>query len=1786
MLSASVVSINRSIPAVGTTNASSVSFAVVFSEAVSGVDQLDFAVVKTGSVAILPLQAGSVTQDVGNPASYLVTVSGITGEGTLGLNLVDNGTIKDLTGHGLYNNPGGPTAFLPQTTFGVGTLPYTVAIGDVNGDGKPDLITGNASNVSALLGTGTGAFTTPAQNTTAGNNVQGVAIGDVDGDGTPDLVTANYGSGTVSVLHGNHNGTFSLISNINEGGSPSSIELADVNNDGHLDLITAINSSNTFRVQLGHSTGMFDAPLVTGIGGAPRFIATADLNHDGNLDVVVTSGTGSVATMFGDGLGSFGFFANYSVGIGTGPYSLAIADFNHDGKLDIVTSNSTTNNVSVLLGTGVGTFGVPLKYTVGTTPLSVTVEDVNGDGKPDIVTANRDGNSVSVLLGNGAGGFSAAASFPVGLQPYSVRIADLNGDGRPDLVTTNRLSNNVSVLLNAANGNFTGQTYTIDHVPTVTSIVRSNPAPASTNATSVTFAVTFSEPVTGVDATDFVLAKTGTVASTTTVVSVSATGYLVTVSGLTGDGTLGLNLTNNGSIKDASSNGLSSSFTGQTYTLDHLAPEVLSINRSNPIPATTNASSVTFAVTFTEAVTGVDSADFAVVKTGSVASTSIQVTGSGSNYLVTVSGITGSGTLGLNLVKNGTVKDLVSNVLGLNFIGQIYTIDHTPPSVISISRAVPITASPNSFSFAVTFSEPVTGVDAADFLVTKTGDVVTTTVKVTGSGKDYVVTVIGTICEGTLGLNLVNNSTIKDLAGNSLNGNFTGQTYAADHTSPHVISINLNNPLTTVTNANQMKFSVTFSEAVTGVDPTDFVIVKTGSLVGTVSSVTGGGKDYVVTISNITGSGTLGLNLVDNNSIRDLGGNSLNNNPNGPPTYSSPTAYPVSGQIPYLFQVADLDHNGTLDLVAALADSPGKVSVLLGNGDGTFGAATTFSVGGDSPLSIAIGDVDGDTHPDIVTVTTDPDTHASMVKVLKGNGHGLFAAPVSFATADSAQYIALADLDGGGLDIVTTSASEFDANTNTFGAGTVSVLRGNGHGSFAAPTNYSVGQNPSSVTIADVENNGTLDIVTSNASSGDVSVLLGTGTGSFGAASTFSVDASNPSSVAVADINEDGNPDLITANLSFDDNNVTVLLGNGSGSFGAASHLVVSGGALSVVVADMNGDCKPDIVIGSQAIAGTVSILLGNGTGTFAPATEFPGSTTQSGYQPAIAVADINGDGRLDMLTSNAQPADSNISVLLNLANGNFTGQTYQIDHVAPSVVKIYRNNPLGPITNATTVTFAVTFSEPVTGVDITDFALAKTGTVVTTLTTVTGSGTSYLVTVSGITGNGFLGLNLIKNGTIKDAASNALSNSLTGQAYTIDQIAPKVVSINRNIPVAATTNATSVSFFVTFSEAVTGVDALDFALSQTGTVNGTVTQVLGNSLVPNVFLVTISGITGNGILGLNLINNSSIKDLAGNSLSNSSIGQTYTIDNLAPTVLSIDRKNPISQVTSATSVTFVVMFSEPVTGVDVADFVLSKTGSAVGTLFSVTPAIGSATTYLVTVNGVRGYGDLGLNLINNNSIKDASGNLLIASFSSGQTYTIDHPPIDIYLANRSIAENSANGRFVGYLLGTDFDSGDTLSFSFAPSGNANGRFAINGNEIVVADGGLLNFEANKSHNVTIRATDSKGLTFDKVFVIIVTDVNEVPTSLLLSCNTLARNMPIGTNIGTLSATDPDAGDTFTYSLPYGSTYFTLSADGKRLVSKYVFPNSTPPGTKFTVTVRVTDAHGLSMQRNVDITVT
>ena len=377
--------------------------------------------------------------------------------------------------------------------------------------------------------------------------------------------------------------------------------------------------------------------------------------------------------------------------------------------------------------------------------------------------------------------------------------------------------------------------------------------------------------------------------------------------------------------------------------------------------------------------------------------------------------------------------------------------------------------------------------------------------------------------------------------------------------------------------------------------------------------------------------------------------------------FSTAVSYDSGGQSVYSVAVADVNGDRKPDLLVANACASstncdnGSLGVLLGNGDGTFQSAMNYASGGFYAVSVAVADVNGDGKPDLIVANacaSSTNCLNSSVAVLLGNGDGTFQAALSYDPGGlDAQSVVVADVNGDGKpDLVVTLCALSGQSSCGDVYGGVGVLLGNGDGTFQAAMKYNSGAvGAKSVAVADVNGDGKPDLLVANLciSScigdpyGDVGVLLGNGDGTFQAAMNYGSGGFNAVSVAVADLNGNGKPDLILANENASCDNcgsIGVLLGNGDGIFQTAAIYgpSSSGGYLgALALADFNGDGMLDVASG----AGN-TVLLGNGDGTL----QSPLPLGAFGY--GIAVGDFNRDGRPDV----AVGAFSSVNVLLNIS--------------------------------------------------------------------------------------------------------------------------------------------------------------------------------------------------------------------------------------------------------------------------------------------------------------------------------------------------------------------------------------------------------------------------------------------------------------------------------------------------------------------------------------------------------
>ena len=768
------------------------------------------------------------------------------------------------------------------------------------------------------------------------------------------------------------------------------------------------------------------------------------------------------------------------------------------------------------------------------------------------------------------------------------------------------------------------------------------------------------------------------------------------------------------------------------------------------------------------------------------------------------------------------------------------------------------------------------------------------------------------------------------------------------------------------TNADTLAFRLTFSEEVRNVDGADFAVTGGAGAVSSVAPVAGSGARYLVTLggADLVGhEGVVGVRLAPGQNIVDADGNAL---AAAGPTGTNET-YTVDNTAPLvaLARADGLDTllTGAFDVTVTFTEDNGLQTSGAGaftaaDLDVTNGSVTALSGGplewtatltpdadfeGDARVELPAGRVqdaagNANTAPPPLSVPLD----AAAPAVVSVERHDGTSARAEITSADTLAFrVTFSE------PVLNVDTADFDATGSTAAASSVEPVTG-------SPVQVIVTFEGGNLNDLDGE------VGLTSAPGHDIADAAGNALSAAAptaANETYTLDNTAPLAALAR-----ANGETATALGAFD---VTV-------TFTEANGLQTTGdGAFTV------GDLQ--VTNGEPALAATADPLVW--TATVTPAANVMDDVVVE--IPAGAVLDVAGNG--------------NAAAELRVA----------ADNTAPAVVSIERHdgtNAQAELTNADRLAFRVTFSEAVTNVGTADFAVTGAATApVDSATGVAGNAAQVVVTVSGGDLNDFngeVGLTLASGHDIADTAGNVVTVSAPSGAdetYTLDNTAPTVASIERHDGTSAfgaPTNAGTLAFRVTFSEAVLNVDMADF--DATGTTTGDATQVAAVAGNAAQFVVTLGGgdlDDFDGEVGLTFATGHDIADAVGNALTAttpSGVDETYALDNTAPAVTAIERHDGTSAqaaLTNADTLTFRVTFSEAARGVNAADFVVN--GVTTATVSSAEPVTGSAGQFVVTVGG----GDLndlngvvGLDLAAGQDIDDAAGNALVAITPSSGT--------------------------------------------------------------------------------------------------------------------------------------------------------------------------------------------------------
>lgn len=364
-----------------------------------------------------------------------------------------------------------PTAFSTRLDIPTGLGPQFICNADLDGDGKPDLIVadGDSNTVDIYRNTSTPgsiSFVEVASYIMGTNDYPiGVAAGDIDGDGKPEIVVSNYYSQNISIfLNTSTPGNISMATAINypSGNYAVGASIADMNGDGKQDVILACQGNNFLSVYTNSSTighisfsneTSFNAPA----GGSPFKVVVADLDGDGKPDMAAANsnlGTVSVYLNTSPAGGAVSFAPHKDFNTGNFPEGMAIGDLDGDGLPDLAVANNTDNTLSLLRNTstpGNLSFAAQITVPSGNSVYDLVISDLDGDGKPDLAVDDQYGSTVSIhknISTPGAISVSPNVDYPTGSIPFSITAADFDGDGKPDLATANDADATITILRN------------------------------------------------------------------------------------------------------------------------------------------------------------------------------------------------------------------------------------------------------------------------------------------------------------------------------------------------------------------------------------------------------------------------------------------------------------------------------------------------------------------------------------------------------------------------------------------------------------------------------------------------------------------------------------------------------------------------------------------------------------------------------------------------------------------------------------------------------------------------------------------------------------------------------------------------------------------------------------------------------------------------------------------------------------------------------------------------------------------------------------------------------------------------------------------------------------------------------------------------------------------------------------------------------------------------------------------------------------------------------------------
>jgi gliding motility-associated-like protein len=1337
------------------------------------------------SLAVTDFVEQSVLSTTGE--LYGMAAGDLTGDGKPELVVTNSASTSSLLIYGNISTIGGPISFGAPTVF-TPTSGYDrglyVSLADMDGNGWLDIVVPsyNLSTVGVFLNSGTGVVSTAFTLTgsfTTGEGPIGIATGDLDGDGKPDMVTANNRGQSVSVFR-NISTAINAVSFAPKQDYPISatdavfnLSLADIDNDGKLDIISGRDiNSNPGKVVLLRNTSVVGSisftPTVE-INGprTPWTVVPGDLNGDGFTDFIVGAGGSGATDIFAyTKLSSGGALTNLgttqlSTTLG-GSIAIGLADLNGDGKPDVISGTKSASpgfHTYIYPNTTSGTstsFGTRLDLPATVRPWSTVTTDMNGDGRPDIIMGNQvsssassvtifrntliappvtqaTGITVTSLTGttatfswtNGSGSKRAVfikadntgTAAPVTGTDYTANTVFGSGsqigstgwfcvyNGTGNLVNVTGLTPSTGYiamvtefndggLSNTAQYNTntaTNNPVTLTARATVTAISRTT-ASATINTNTADFRVSFNANMTGLTTSNFSIVSTGITAPAVTAVTGSGTVFTVTANTGSGSGTLGLNLANTTGMVPDITNTLA--YTGEVYTIDKTLPTV------SPVTIVSNNSNTAIAKTgdvITLSFTASETINIPTVTIAGNAATVSNTSGNNWTASYTMTGADAEGVIGFNI----SFSDINGNA------GTAVTAT-TNSSNVNYDKTAPV------------LSTVVIASNNANTALAKTGDVIT----VSFTSGETLLTASATIAG--------NAATVSNVSGNNWKAVYTMVAGDASGVIPFSISFtdlvgNVGVVVTATTNSTTVNY-----------DRTDPVLLSVGIASNNGNAALAKAGD-VITINFtsgetlLTASATIAGNAA---TVSNVSGN------NWKAVYTM-TSSDATGIIPFSISFTDLAGN-TGTVVTATTNS------------------TTMNYDKTDPVLLSVGIVSNNVNAalakagDVITINfTSGETLLTASATIAGN-----AATVSNVSGNNWKAVyTMAVGDAGGVIPFSISFSDLAGN-----AGTAVAATTNSSSVFYDKTVPTL----STVVIASNNANTALaktgDVITINFTSGEAiatpSAIIAGNT-----ATVSNVSGNNWKAVYTMAVGDASG--VIPFTISFSDivGNAGVAVSTTNGS--SVSYDKTSPILSTVLIASNNantayaktGDVITLNITANEALTTPIVTIAGHAV--------IATNTSGNNYTAAYTMVSGDASGTVPFSISFGDIAGnigSSVSATTNSSSVTF-------DKIAPTVTSVNRLVPLTQdFSGAGSVTYRVSFSEAVKNITAAAFQLTQlSGSISGTIASVSATtGSAIDVTINNFTGSGSFRMDLKSSGTgITDNAGNTISGGFVGgQSY------------------------------------------------------------------------------------------------------------------------------------------------------------------------------------------------------------------------------------------------------------------------------------------------------------------------------------------------------------------------------------------------------------------------------------